>query len=121
MRTTAHTTVAERVGRGLGRAWLAIRRQETRVVQRMVAKGLSATTANILLWGAKLIFFGILVYAALWLAVVLILVVAAAFIAGHVDVPQSQEQFTDESDHKKNLFYDPINYNDDPDPRFDDK
>ncbi|QTB44272.1 DUF3742 family protein [Burkholderia pseudomallei] len=122
MKTTAHTTVAERIGRGLGRAWLAIRRQERRAVQWMVGKGLTAGTARMLLWGAKLILFGALLYAALWLAVVLILIVTAAFLASHVDVGQLQDQpFTGESDHKQNLFYDPINYNDDPDPRFDDK
>lgn len=122
MKTTAHTTVAERIGRGLGHAWLAIRRQETRVVQWMVGKGLTGSTARMLLWGAKLILFGALLYAAFWLAVVLILIVTAAFLASHVDVGQLQDQpFTGESDHKKNLFYDPINYNDDPDPRFDDK
>jgi Protein of unknown function (DUF3742) len=121
MKTFTHTMFAERVGWALGHAWAAYKRQERRAVELMVGKGLTTSTAKIVLWGLKLLLLGGLLYAALWLTLVLTFVVAAALIANHVDADRLQGQFTEDPDHKKNLFYDPINYNDDPDPRFDDK
>lgn len=122
MKTFTHTTFAERVGRTLGHAWAAYKRQERRAVEWIVGKGLTAGTAKMVLWGLKLLLLGGLLYAAFWLTLVLTFVVAAVLIANHVDADRLQGQaFTEDSDHKKNLFYDPINYNDDPDPRFDDK
>ncbi|CAJ4798768.1 Uncharacterised protein [Burkholderia pseudomallei] len=122
MRTTAHTTVAERVGRGLGRAWFAIRREEARVVQHLMHQGLSRGIATLILWAVKLLVLGVLLYVSFWLVFLLIVLVIAGVAASHIDASERGESpLGDESDHKKNLFYDPINYNDDPDPRFDDK
>lgn len=122
MKAFTHGTVAESIGRTLGHAWMAYKREEGRVLQWMVGKGLSVGSANVALWAVKLVVLGVLLYFAFWLALILALTVAAAFFAKSVDSSQPKERpFTDGSDHKKNLFYDPINYNDDPDPRFDDK
>ncbi|MFG7103575.1 DUF3742 family protein [Burkholderia pseudomallei] len=85
MRTTAHATVAERIGRALGRVWLAIRRQEALVVQRLVRKGLPRGVALLIMWAAKLLVLGILLYVAFWLTLIAIFVLAAAWLAGNAD------------------------------------
>ncbi|EDS87686.1 hypothetical protein BURPSS13_P1275 [Burkholderia pseudomallei S13] len=73
-------------------------------------------------WAVKLLVLVVVLYAAFWLALLLALLVIAGLVASHIDGSAREESpLNDESDHKKNLFYDPINYNDDPDPRFDDK
>ncbi|CAM8820067.1 DUF3742 family protein [Burkholderia pseudomallei] len=122
MRTTAHVTVAERIGQALGRSWLAIRRQEARVLQHLVRQGMSRGSANAALWAAKLLVLGVLLYVAFWLTLLLALLATAGSAVIHIDEGASEEHpFSDEPDHKNKLFYDPINYSDDPDPRFDDK
>ncbi|WP_308142783.1 DUF3742 family protein [Burkholderia pseudomallei] len=93
MRTTAHPTVAERVGRGLGRAWLAIRRQEARIAQHFVHQGLSRGVATIILWGVKLLVLGVLLYVAFWLTLVAIAVLAAVWLAQHVDHDSAQGEW----------------------------
>lgn len=85
MRATAHTTIAERVGRRLGRVWLAIRRQEARVVQHLVRLGLSRSVAVLIMWAAKLLVLGVLLYVAFWLTLVAIFVLVAAWLAGNAD------------------------------------
>lgn len=88
MKTTAHTTVAERVGRGLGRVWLAIRRQEARVVQHMVHQGLSRGVAILIMWAVKLFALGVLLYATFWVGLLLIFFLTAAWVARHIDWPE---------------------------------
>lgn len=83
MKTTARTTAAERIGRGLGCAWLVIRRQEVRMVQYMVRQGLSPGVATLILWAVKLLALGVMLYAAFWVALLLIFLVAAAWVARH--------------------------------------
>ncbi|CAJ5369563.1 Uncharacterised protein [Burkholderia pseudomallei] len=122
MRTTAHTTIAERVGQAFGRAWLAIRRQDARVAQHLKRQGLPRGVALLIMWAAKLLVLGALLYVSFWLVFLLVVLAIAGVAASHIDASERDESpLSDESDHKKNLFYDPINYNDDPDPRFDDK
>jgi hypothetical protein len=85
MKTTAHTTVAERIGRGLGRIWLAIQRQEARVVQHLGRQGLSRGVATPILWAVKLLVLGIFLYVAFWMTLVAVFVLAAAWLARHAD------------------------------------
>ncbi|KIP18988.1 hypothetical protein KY49_3552 [Burkholderia sp. MSHR3999] len=91
MKTTAHTTVAERVGRGLGHAWLAIRRKEACVMQQLVRQGLSRGFATLVLWAVKLFVLGVLLYAAFWLTLVAIVVLAAAWLVGNADDPADEK------------------------------
>lgn len=85
MKTTAGTTVAERIGRGLGRTWLVIRRQDARVVQHLMHQGLSRGIATLILRAVKLLVLGVLLYVAFWLTLVAIFVLAAAWLAGNAD------------------------------------
>ncbi|KVD88044.1 hypothetical protein WS62_17700 [Burkholderia sp. ABCPW 14] len=73
-------------------------------------------------WAVKLLVLVAVFYAAFWLVLLLAFLAIAGLAASHMDGSRREESpLSDGSDHKKNLFYDPINYNDDPDPRFDDK
>ena len=85
MKTFTHASIAERMGRTLGRAWIAYRRHEARVLRWMVEKGMSSGSANVVLWAVKLIVLGVLLYAAFWVALLAIFVVAAAWLAQRVD------------------------------------
>ncbi|ATE58722.1 DUF3742 family protein [Thauera sinica] len=123
MATNNPISNAERFGRWLGRGWYAYARGERRVSDWLVVQGLPAGAAVALLWVVKLVVLGMLAYAAFWLALLVVFVVAAAWAAEHV---LEKEEYgvlrykTEQQDHRQSLFYDPINYNDDPDPRFDD-
>lgn len=85
MKTFTHTTFAERVGRAIGHAWAAYKRQERGAVQWMVGNGLTAVTAKMVLWVAKLLVLVVLFYVAFWMALLLAIVFVAAWGARHVD------------------------------------
>lgn len=124
MKTSTHTTFAERIGQMLGHAWIAYKREERRVAQWMVGKGLAAGTANIVMWGAKLLVLGVLLYVAFWLTLVVMFVFAAAWVARNADETTEDPphwRANEERDHRQSGFYDPIVHNDGPDPRFDDE
>ncbi|SAK40051.1 DUF3742 family protein [Caballeronia ptereochthonis] len=113
---------AHRFGEGAGHVWRWLARQDRRAAAWLTTQGLPARAANAVSWVAKLLALGVLLYLAFWLVLLLALLVIAGSAVSHVDGSEREERpLSDESDHKKNLFYDPINYNDDPDPRFDDK
>lgn len=122
MKTAAQTTFAERLGRALGRAWRGCARLDREAQGWLRAQGLAPGVARAASFVVKLAVIGVLLYTAFWLALLLTLaVVAGAWVA------RSQEQTGDEewalgghADHKQSVFYDPINYDDDPDPRFHD-
>jgi len=122
MKTAAQTTFPERVGRTLGRLWCGCVRMDRRAMQALVAKGWKPGVAKGVMLLVKIAAFGALFYVALWFALLLAFVVAAAWIARCVATEESEEwAIGDQADHKRSVFYDPINYNDDPDPRFDDE
>lgn len=122
MKTTTQTTFAERAGRTLGRLWRGCVRMDRRATQALVAKGWKPGVAKGVLLLVKIAAFGMLLYVALWFALLLAFVVAAAWIARNVATEESEEwAIGEQADHKRSVFYDPINYNDDPDPRFDDE
>lgn len=83
MSTTTPISTAERLGRSVGRGWRAFARGERRVWKWLVSKGVPAVVAAALLWVVKLTALGLLFYAAFWLAVLLLLGIAAAWIAGN--------------------------------------
>ncbi|MBP7654919.1 MULTISPECIES: DUF3742 family protein [Pseudomonadota] len=82
MNTTTRSGTAERLGRWLGRGWRAYARGERRVSGRLVSWGLPSGVAVALLWAAKLSVLGVLLYAAFWLALALVLILLIAGGAG---------------------------------------
>lgn len=122
MKSSARTTFAERIGRTLGRLWQVLIRLDRKAHGGLVAQGLPLGVANVILLVVKLVTLGMLVYAVFWLALLLVLVVVAAWVAPNAAYNESEEwAIGDQADHKRTVFYDPINYDDDPDPRFRDE
>lgn len=119
---TLRPTRAERAGRVLGRAWRGGLRQEARAVHWMGERGVPASVAKAVLWMLKLAVLGVLLYVVFWLAVLLVCAVVAAWTAHNSRSDEPEEwAIGDQADHKRSVFYDPINYDDDPDPRFDEE
>ena len=83
MNTTTRISTAERLGRALGRGWRAYVRGERRVSSWLVSKGMPAAGATALVWVVKLVALGVLLYTTFWLAVLLLLGVAAVWMAGN--------------------------------------
>jgi hypothetical protein len=110
-------------GRWLGRVWRALVRQEVRLTHWMIGHGMPKVVAASILWLFKLAVFAILLYAAFWFGVLLVFAAIAAWIAGRVDADAQSTEWAigEQAEHKQSVFYDPINYNDTPDPRFDDE
>ena len=83
MNTTTRTSTAERLGRAFGRGWRAYARCERRASNWLVSKGMPTAGATALVWMVKLAALGVLLYTTFWLAVLLLLGVAAAWMAGN--------------------------------------
>lgn len=122
MKPSAQTTFAERIGRTLGRLRQGFMRLDQKAHGELVAQGLPPGVANVVLLVVKLVTLGMLAYAAFWLVLLLVFVVVAAWVAPNSAYNESEEwAIGDQADHKRTVFYDPINYDDDPDPRFRDE
>lgn len=83
MNTTTRISTAERLGRSVGRGWRAYARSERRLSNWLVSKGVPVVGAALALWVVKLAVLGLLLYFAFWLAVLLLLGVAAAWMVGN--------------------------------------
>lgn len=82
MKPSAQTSSADRLGQALGRMWRGYLRQEQRVNGWLVEHGVPAGGATALLWIAKLLVLGVLLYVAVWLALALVFAVIAASVVG---------------------------------------
>ena len=112
MSTTTRISTAERLGRSVGRGWRAYARGEQRLSSWLASKGMPLAGATVLLWGVKLAALGILLYAAFWIALVLLALVVAGWVAA-VNTPDEEEwPFTDLTELRKTPGYDPNLYND---------
>jgi hypothetical protein len=120
----AHTqsgSTAEHAGAVIGRAWLRWLRQEHRLIVWLVSKGLPATAVKTLLRIVTLAVLCALIYTALWLAVLLLVfTTVGSWYACDSDLSNESDASAlgEQVDHRKSVFYDPVNHNDDPDPRF---
>lgn len=122
MKPSAQTSFAERVGRTLGRMWWGFVRLERKAHGRLVAQGWAPDVARGVSLIVKLAAFGVLIYVAFWLALLTMFTVFAGWTARNAAPGEAEEwAIGDQADHKRSAFYDPINYDDDPDPRFDDE
>ncbi|WP_413731749.1 DUF3742 family protein [Sodalis sp. RH20] len=91
MNATPRTTKAERAGRWLGRAWRGLARWEARATQWLAGKGLPAGGARLLFWIVKLVVFGVLLYAAFWLALLLAFALIAAWLVRNADLDEEKQ------------------------------
>ncbi|MBO9333148.1 hypothetical protein C1I89_32930 [Achromobacter pulmonis] len=91
MKPAAQTTFAERAGRAFGRMWRGFARCERKAVHWLVARGVPADAATALLWAIKLVVLGVLLYAAFWLALLLVFAIVAAWVARNADWDDDEE------------------------------
>lgn len=118
MKPSAQSTFAERAGRTLGRMWRAYMRQERKVSGWLVAQGVPARLASAMLVVVKLVVLGVLLYAAFWLALLLMFVAAAAWAVRDSDHESEEWAVGEQAEHKNNPGYHPALYNDAPDSRY---
>ena len=81
MKHTARMTTAARLGRWLGGVWGGCLRAERRVHQWLMAQGLPAGGARVLIWVVKLATLGVLLYVSVWAALLLVALAVAARMA----------------------------------------
>lgn len=113
MNTTTRSSTAERFGRRLGRTWRAYLSRERRAVAWLVSVGAPSAAATALVWAVKLAVLGVLLYAAFWLALLLLFAIAAAWAAGRSEAAEEDEwPFIDLHELRKTPGYDPVLYND---------
>lgn len=113
MNTKTRPGNAERLGRWLGGLWRGSMRRERQAAGWLAAQGVPAGGATALLWIVKLGVFGVLLYAAFWIALLLVFVVAAAWTAGQISTDREDEHsFTTLETLRKKPGYDPNFYND---------
>ena len=124
MKRTAPDSFAERAGRALGRAWRGFLRLERQAHVWLVTQGMNAGLAEGMLWAIRLALLALVLYGAFWVALVLGFVVVSVRMAEQVSPEEDDDDFlgrkAEERDHRKSIFYHPVSYNDDPDPRFED-
>ena len=80
MTTTTRISIAERIGRVFGRGRRAYARGERQASNWLVSKGMPRGGATVCMWVVKLVALGMLFYAAFWLALVLLIGVAATWM-----------------------------------------
>jgi len=126
MTTRTSQTFAQRTGQNLGRAWRWVRDQQHRLVDWATAKGVPHTLARLTVTAINLIILAALLYVAFWVVLVIGLVVV--LLVGALNGSPRNSSFDEEErivpgdveDHRQSIHYHPMNYCDDPDPRFDD-
>lgn len=96
MNTTIRTSIAERLGRAFGRGWRAYARGERRASNWLVSKGMPRAGAIVCVWVVKLAALGMLFYAAFWLALVLLIGVAATWILSNSTIDDDRWTQPDE-------------------------
>lgn len=116
-----HGSLANRVGHWLGRKWRVYVSLETGTLQWFQRKGVSSWLVNPFMWALKMLMVGILLYSAFWIGVIILIVFFIGWRICNASFKSDEEwAIGEQTDHKKSVFYDPINYNDTDDPRFDD-
>lgn len=91
MNTTIRISTAERLGRSFGRGWRAYARGERRVSNWLISKGVPVAGATALLWVIQLVLLGVLLYAAFWLALLVIFAIVAAWCFRSADWDDEQD------------------------------
>ena len=85
MDTSTRMSTAERLGRFLSRGWRAYAHGERRFVDRLVSWNVPARAVRAALWLAKAALLAVAFYVAFWLALLLLVLVAAAWGARDAD------------------------------------
>ena len=112
MSTTTRICKAERLGRSIGRGWCAFRRGELRLSNWLASKGVPVVGVTLVLWVVKLSVLGMLLYFAFWLAVWILGLMVAGWVAAATTTGGEEWPFIDLTELRKTSGYDPNLYND---------
>jgi hypothetical protein len=93
MKTSPRMTTAERAGRIFGYAWGRFMHQEVRAVRWLAGKGVPTAPAKALLWTVKLAVLGTLLYAAFWLALLLVFAITVAWASRNTDWKEPEPEW----------------------------
>jgi hypothetical protein len=117
-----HIHRAEAAGQRLGGVVRRLMRRNGRVTCLNPAGGGVPCATRVLLWSVGVAIVGLIMIVTFWLALLVGFALAAAKLLQHAarapEAPVWEPK--DPNDHRRNLFYHPLSYNDDPDPRFED-
>lgn len=91
MNHTTYRSIPERVGHCLGRGWRAAARAERRASNWMVARGAPKGFVVVLLWVAKLVAAGVMLYLATGIAVLMLFAGVAAWVARNAEPASTPE------------------------------
>ncbi len=87
----------------------------------MRRKGVPEGLALLLAGAFMVLVVGLALYVLFWLTLLVLVAVCAVLVIANLKPVDSDDWvLKEQGDHKNDPFYDPINYSDDPDPRFDD-
>ncbi|MDA8446508.1 DUF3742 family protein [Paracidovorax valerianellae] len=111
-------TLSRWAGRAAARTWRWLVQRDMQFVARMISSGISPNAAKLAGICAKLVVFGCVFYLAVWAFLLATVAVGVVWLVG---TSQKKTFLSKVDDHRKNVFYDPVNYDDDPDPRFDER
>ena len=84
---------AERAGTLLGKAWRRVVHREKRLTAWLIGRGVPVPAATALLWAAKLIALFILLYAAFWLALLLVFAITIAWASRNTDWEEPEPEW----------------------------
>ncbi|WP_310062780.1 DUF3742 family protein [Pseudomonas synxantha] len=113
-------TRAARFGQWGGRQWRRYVRREEEGIHWLKGKGLPDYVTGTLAWATRLSLFLMILLPVISLAAIVAIAYVSAKCLGNSTREADGAADGEQNDHKKSVFYDPINYNDPDDPRFDD-
>jgi hypothetical protein len=86
----------------------------------MRSKGVPDGLALALAWAFAMLVVGLSLYVLFWLTVFVLVVGCGILVVANLKPIDSEDWvLREDEDHRNSPFYDPINFSDDPDPRFD--
>lgn len=119
MTKNTYNRFARLLGELAGGACRRLLQGERRAAARLIEWGVPGGFVKAMAWGILFLALGALLYVVSWLVIVVLVVAGTGWMRGSSD-EQAEWPIGDQAEHKKSLFYDPIDYDDDPDPRFND-
>lgn len=93
MMTTTRISIAERIGRWLGRGWRGYARREGQVVGWLMMRGVPGGLVRGALWLVKLAVIAMILYGGFWLAAVCLGVAGAAWVARNLDLEEPETEW----------------------------
>lgn len=91
MKTAPTSKTAERAGRWVSRVWRGIARSEARAIHWLAAQGIPGRLGPLLLLGLKIAIFVVLLYVVFWLALLLVFVIAGAWLMLNSDLDNEKQ------------------------------